>query len=263
VWTGEGGIVLSNADGSGQRVIVANSPATTSTVVYSTPDLSPDGKQVLMGSTDRGLRLSSHIYVASTTGGGPHRMDDRAVVEYAPRWSPDGMKIAYAQWNVQWQRTDIAVMNGDGTNPRIIAANGSNPYWSPDGQRLVFTSGQPTGGLAIETIEIDGTNLRNLGVTSSGPAVWSPDGTKIAFQQGGYAGIAVMNADGTSMHGVTTAPGYLRDWDPDSLHLLVAVGNQGGQGPYALDVLDASSGQMAWTVATGAILPDASWQRPR
>jgi TolB protein len=254
--------MLSNADGSNQRVIVANSPAATSTVVYSTPDLSPDGKQVLMGSTDKGLRLSSQIYVASTTGGGVHRVDDRPVIEYSPRWSPDGTKIAYAQWNVQWQRTDIAVMNAEGTNPRIIATNGSNPYWSPDGQRLVFTSELPTGAPAIKTIGIDGTNLRSLGVTSSGPAIWSPDGTKIAFQQGRSAGIAVMNADGTSVHTVTMATGYLRDWDPDSLHLLVAVGNQGGQGPYALEVLDVSSGYVARTVATGAILPDASWQRP-
>ena len=264
MWTGPQAIVMSEADGSGQRVIVFNAPTVTQPATFDSPDLSPDETKVAMGSSSGGLLHSSRIYVAGTDGTarGLAPLDQSGAAEYSPRWSPDGRKIAYHEWNATSQNYDIAIANSDGSNPRVVAAGGQMPSWSPDGRRLVFVSSPTNGGGGVTVVNVDGTNRRTLAPASGSRALWSPDGTRIAFQQVSGGSVTVMNSDGTSRHTVVQTPGYLQDWDPDSRRLLEEVGSQMGQAPFAIEILDGSFGTKLETIAADAVAQDASWQRP-
>src|SRR2546426_8247866 len=74
VWTdASSNIVLSNADGSHQHVVVPNHPSVTAPVSYNSPDLSPDGKRILLAGSRAGAQPSSQIYIAGTDGSPPRR----------------------------------------------------------------------------------------------------------------------------------------------------------------------------------------------
>ncbi len=60
-----------------------------------------------------------------------------------PAWSPDGTRVAYAQWDYP---AGIYVMNEDGSEKGLLyAAQGARaPAWSPDGSKIAFV--QPFKG---------------------------------------------------------------------------------------------------------------------
>ncbi len=93
-------------------------------------------------------------------------------VGYAPAWSPDGARIAYAS------RGDLWVADRDGTHRGLIVHVADQPAWSPNGRRIAFTRAG-----AVFTIRVDGTDERRLGVGAH-PA-WSPDGARLAFDRDG------------------------------------------------------------------------------
>ena len=81
------------------------------------------------------------------------------------------------------------------------------PFWSPDGESVVFHSNRAGGEYQIYTMNLDGTELRQLTHTEAPnqTAVWSPDGSKIAFQseRDGNREIYVMDADGSKQTRLT------------------------------------------------------------
>jgi hypothetical protein len=100
---------------------------------------------------------------------GAHRV---LPVGYAPAWSPDGQRIAFAT------RGDLWVADANGTHPGRLTAKGNQPTWSPNGRRLAFTRDG-----SIWTIRADGLDERRL-ATGAHPA-WSPDGKRLAFDRDG------------------------------------------------------------------------------
>ncbi len=254
VWTdGSSNIVLSNADGSNQHVVVPNHPSVTLAVSYNSPDLSPDGKQIVMGSSTGGVPRSSQLYIAGTHGSAPRRADQTGTIQYWPRWSPDGTQIAYAELEGANGVRDIVTMSADGTGQKVVIGNGDRPSWSPGGGSLVFVS---DGNIMV--INADGSQLHTL-APGVGPAIWSPDGTEIAFQQTQSRGVRVIKADGTSQT-VTDAAVSLQSWSPDGRRLLV-ITTPSGHLPGDLQVIDAASGAVLQTLASNVV--DASWQRSR
>jgi Tol biopolymer transport system component len=132
-----------------------------------------------------------------------------------PAWSPDGRKLAFAG-SRDGNDDDIYVMSADGSNLRRLTqepAIDSYPSWSADGHRVVFESNR-TGHSAIYVMKADGSDqrrlTRSLGLASfeSFSPAWSPNGEQIAFVRGrccghNYAGIYVMNADGSKQRALT------------------------------------------------------------
>ena len=161
----------------------------------------------------------------------------------APAYSPDGTQIAYAR-NASCGH-ELFVMSADGTNPRQLTSFGCGgwatmPAWSADGSKLAFVAQVGPGILQLYTIGADGAGLRRLtnGDGYVWKPTWAPDGTRIAYTQmdvtGSIAQIAVINADGTNPHLLTTDydPNFwgnlMPSWSPDGATIAFASDHPDG-----------------------------------
>lgn len=106
-----------------------------------------------------------------TTGGG---------YTYAS-FSPDGLSILHRR--VQGERSQLFIMNADGTDDRSISGQSTLdgwPAWSPDGKRIVF-SRRIKDAFQIFVMNRDASGVRQL-TDAQGEFTnprWSPDGTQI------------------------------------------------------------------------------------
>jgi Tol biopolymer transport system component len=84
------------------------------------------------------------------------------VSEWAPAWSPDGTRIAFARTTDGRRSFHIYVARADGTGMRRISPGplDDTPSWSPDGRWIAYAS---SSGLRL--VHPDGTGLRVVGGT--------------------------------------------------------------------------------------------------
>ena len=158
---GNADIGLAMADGSGTLAVLAANPAQDFDPAWC-PTSFTGVKFAFISTRDNG---SGDIYVYddsqnpnvrrltfNTTGG---------VRE--PAWSPDGTKIAYAQF--QNGAFDVFVTNADGTGTPTNLTNSPGhdhmPAWSPDGSKIVFRSTR-AGNPDLYTMNADGTGVTRL-----------------------------------------------------------------------------------------------------
>lgn len=125
------------------------------------------------------------------------------------------LRDAIAFFTRQFNTTEggIAIMNPDGSDRRALSGGerGFEPALSPDGRRVAFTRPSPDGVGRIYIMNIDGTDPRLLvdSLMFPGQPAWSPDGCQIAFlsphpfDNGFYALISIINADGTGRRELT------------------------------------------------------------
>jgi len=155
-----------------------------------------------------------------------HHFVGRAIM---PSVSPDGRAVAFAAqtlarlqfWDYQVHILDLA-----SRKTRALDANGGTcwPAWSPDGRLLanVSLASEPS---RLQVRTPDNRDIRDLRPDPTRWHYypdWSPDGRRIAFSvspahhQGEDWDLAIMNADGSGYHRLTTGPGNDRspDWRP-------------------------------------------------
>ena len=164
-------------------------------------------------------QINAEIYVMNPDGGEPVNITNNAATDYAPAWSPDGSRIAFAR------NRDIFIMNADGSHAFPLTNDSAMdfaPAWSPDGSKIAFGSlhrQDDTGSHdGIYVMNCDGGSVRLLVEKSlfgfDGPD-WSPDGARIAF---GSDELFVMNADGGNLAQLThdgSTTDLAPSWSPD------------------------------------------------
>lgn len=110
----------------------------------SDPQISPDGRRVAfvvtMLSEEKDQYLSN-IWVVDTAGGEPRRFTTGPKRDTAPRWSPDGSRLAFISERAAQSKAQLYVLPADGGEPvKLTDVNNgvAHPVWSPDGTRLAF-----------------------------------------------------------------------------------------------------------------------------
>ena len=165
-------------------------------------------------------KSGSFICVSDATGAHEQRLGDpRTGLNIAPRWSPDGTRIAYlCGWDRQSGNTylptrdivdfgpigftrngggEVCAVNADGGAPRVLTntdGHANAPSWSPDGSTIAYAVGvgpivvsnngsAPEPEPGIHLVAADGRSAPRQLTRGSGddmPA-WSPDGSRIAY----------------------------------------------------------------------------------
>lgn len=146
-------------------------------------------------------------------------------------WSPDGKLIAFQKWTASDGRSEVWLMNADGTGQHPLRPDpkffDSAPSFSPRGDLVAFARCFPPGGdlCSIYRAKLDGSGLTAITHFSDNAAdifaEYSPDGTKITFnsyRRGGFLfPLSRMNADGSDVQLITPRElgAKAADWSPD------------------------------------------------
>ena len=132
---GDDDIYVIDASGDNVRNLT-NHPA-----LDSSPDWSPDGRQILfLSNRDGGI----NTYVMDADGQNVRQLTNyppRGEFADGPAWSPDGERIAF-EW-VQAGGTGIYVMNANGKNIQPVSPpepgfRKGHAAWSPDGRQILY-----------------------------------------------------------------------------------------------------------------------------
>ncbi|MGD2120430.1 MAG: tetratricopeptide repeat protein [Gemmatimonadota bacterium] len=182
-----------------------------------TPD---DELGVFMTSEEK-----SAIYTVPASGGKAVQITREG--GYYPRWSPDGARIYFREWNGETEKVTTAYVPATGGDPAEIPVTperwlysrvpGGGQNVSPDGKWIVMSAAQepydPREGVDIWTLPLDGGNPTRITSDGSfeGYPCWSTDGEWIAFtdrheksEDEGFRSIYMVPAGGGEIREVTS-----------------------------------------------------------
>lgn len=196
-----------------------------SETVEDAGELVDDGSRLLV--THRTPAGDFDIYLTNLTGSVRQQLTTGPKFDGAPRWSPDGTRIAFTRSEKSTISERLYIMNADGSAERNLMPDDvadadipRDPDWL-DNDTLVYHrgTGVPTG-LAKRSItsgEVTVLTTPGSGTYDEKPSV-SPDGSTVAFlrSKGSNRDLYRANADGTNAHPiVTSVAGYTPTWSPD------------------------------------------------
>lgn len=137
-----GGLHVANADGSEMRTLAIDG------LLASEPDYSaPDGAEVVFVGKTTGVTATG-LYAVQPDGNGLRTIVEPTNLDViAPRWSPDGSRIAYSAYAVDYQTGGSLlrayVVTADGQSNRLLRELPADDLenatdWSNDGTRLLI-----------------------------------------------------------------------------------------------------------------------------
>ena len=225
--TGQYALMHMRPDGSDLEAIPVQLPGAPLEL-----DVSPDGRRLLFTLF---FDFSQEVFVVNADGSGLTNLTQSRSHDLYPRWSPDGLEVAFASNRNSNTDYDIHVMNADGSNVRTVVSSDADetwPAWSPDGTVLAYKAENELGDTDIQVVPATGgnpTQLTSAAGDDSRPD-WSPDGQRIAFssQREIVANVWIMSADGSDQRPLIPADslygGQTPRWSPDGSSIAYSNG---------------------------------------
>jgi len=189
---------------------------------------------------------SKELWICDYDGSNPKQLARLRSISLAPKWSPDGLRIAFSSkvgnnWEVQIFSLETGKLLAF---PHYRGLN-TTPAWSPDGLQIIFCSSM-SGDPELYLVDWNGTNLKRLthvrGVEIS-PAFNPKTGGQIAFvsDRGGSPQIYMMDRDGANVQRIAGGEGYVVDpsWSPNGQ--LLAFSWRRPNGNYDMYVMDVAT----------------------
>ena len=220
----QGSVSVIRADGSGERLVIANAGA----AVWM-----PDDKHLLVDRADK----PEHWIVSVAAGNRSRRRyapPGLAAAPFSPRLSPNGRWLLHlapiygrslpspsAPHHARARNWLIVTDLRSGRSRRVSNERGlyflGTAPWSPDGARFTFTRRrflQASGGrIYVASPSASGAQLVADGAREAG--AWSPDGLRLAFNIGSSCAIRVVSVDGSSTARTLPLKGCLPTWRPN------------------------------------------------
>lgn len=214
----------------------------------------PDGSWLALAGNRRG---TFDIYRVEVPSGATKQLTRHPNYEVYPWALPDG-RVLYQRMNDAWTDRDFMLMDGDGSNPRVVLRDTDlfdyhygrtvgYPMASPDGKRFLFRS-QRSGWLNLWVGSLEGGEPHALcpAAAEQSEQAWSPDGRWVAYceNHNGTIEIRVVRSEGgeprrlvTPAQGVCSMPA----WSPDGTRIAYLLATPAS--PNDLWVVDVASGE--------------------
>ncbi|MBN2370534.1 MAG: PD40 domain-containing protein [Vicinamibacteria bacterium] len=228
------------------------------------PNWRPDGRAISYVSYRQGI---PGLFLAAIYEGRSQTITGdgyRSAQVFAPSFSPDGSRVAFA--SNRKSNMDIWVANADGSGARQITSSpaiDTAPCWSPTGQEIAFTSDRG-GTPQIWIMDDEGLNVRrltNVGNYNDAPN-WNPSKQhpEIAYTSRleGRFEIAVVDLGTSQVRQITAGRGSCESpsWAPNGRHLVfscrrgrrwsLTIADRTGARVETLDVGPGNSYQPDW-----------------
>jgi Tol biopolymer transport system component len=190
--------------------------------------LSPDGGTLAFTLSRHGQR---HVWLLPSQGGEMTRLLADPAAQIMPRWSPNGLEIAFHSEQEGGSNIRPApVAGGPARNPTEALQKGEPadflaPVWSPRGDEIHFLSRR---GKTWEVWGVSRMGDRHRRLTEQpargmwmmtsflfSPSPWSPDGREIVFvsERSGSPDLWIVSGEGGEPRRLTDHPA--RDWGPN------------------------------------------------
>ena len=214
VATGNIGIVVARADGTGSRFVVSSGPMAD----LRYPRWSPDGQWISLSATEGGTLDGTALVIVRPDGSGEVellRARTRSESFTQLSWSPDSRQIVYARRDLvtlgeyRVAMLDLASLVETAVSPP--GRRGFMPTWSTDGRSIAYleTAG-PTSPPRTIIVDVSGrSDRRDLGFVIDCTLAWSPDSRFLIGHtpDGCHGAYSVVPVDDPGARTLIAAPG--------------------------------------------------------
>jgi len=189
------------------------------------PSLSPDGARAAYSWSDG-------LHIVNLDSGENRLLPGTIDFDYNPRWSPDGLQLAF----VRTDDLNLYIVNADGSSMQRVTAGPEYELlvgWLPEGQTLAYVFPGPEG-LQLRFLDLT-TGVQHDGfvIDAKGAnAAISPDGQMMAFIERVPGGmdysLYLSRLDGSDRRLITQPENWGISnpvWSPDGAWLIVSVSN--------------------------------------